>query len=71
MCLAAGCPKAVEFRNLGKTSLSFDYTLWAKDLRDPANEVKDTGTTSVGSENTTTVSGISGGDLVRVAVRMR
>jgi hypothetical protein len=70
MCLAQGCGKDLQFRNLGKTTLRFDYTVWAKGMTDPGDEVKQTGSTSVGGEQSTNVGVTMGADIVRVTVQM-
>jgi hypothetical protein len=70
LCLATGCGKDVQFRNLGKTALRFDYTVWAKDMLDPSNEVKQSGTTSVNGEQIINVSIQNGADITRVVVQM-
>jgi hypothetical protein len=70
ICLANGCSKEVQFRNLGKTTLRFDYTVWAKGMVDPSDEVKQSSATSVTSEQTSTVPILIGGDVVRVVVQM-
>ena len=71
VCPASGCFKILQFRNTGRNTLSFDYTVWSKSMGDGSEDVKDTGSATVRPEATIDRTAGSGGNLVRVDAAMR
>ena len=71
VCPANGCFKDLQFRNTGGNTLSFDYTVWSKSMDDGSEDVKDTGSATVGPKATIDRIAGSGGNLVRVEAQMR
>jgi hypothetical protein len=70
-CLAAGCPKDVEFRNRTKQTIGFDYTIWSEGMRDKGEEVKDAGSLTVFAESTSKAVAARGGGITRVSIERK
>jgi len=70
-CTAVGCFKDLQFRNLGKSSIRIEYTVWTKGMRNPDDEAKETAETSVPGESIVDRTASTGGDVVRIIVRVR
>jgi hypothetical protein len=71
MCIATGCGKDMQFRNISSSDVSFDYTIWAVSMADKNEEVQHRGSLALRAESTHTFSFVIGADVTRVTARRR